>query len=85
MKKRKIKKLKQQTVSIGLAAVLAFSGIGNVVWAEENAEKTERDYRVGTMQVLFQNQAEIGDGEYAGIWTITAIITMRKKRQRKSG
>lgn len=67
MKKRKIKKLKQQTVSIGLAAVLAFSGIGNVVWAEESAEKTERDYRVGTMQVLFQNQAEIGDDEYAKV------------------
>lgn len=67
MKKEKKRIWKKQAVSISLATVLAFSGMGNIVWAEQSTGQTTRDYRVGTMQVLFEDMAENGSEEYVKV------------------
>lgn len=67
MERKKIKKRKKQVVSIGLAAILAFSAMSNFVSAEENSAGNGRKYRVGTMQVLFENKAKSGSEDYVKV------------------
>lgn len=61
------RKRKKQAVSIGLAAILAFSAMGNTVLAEENSSGNERKYREGTVQVLFENNARAGSEDYVKV------------------